>query len=207
MHLYRKALTPSCDIRKSLLEMKFLIVGLGNIGEEYEGTRHNIGFMVLDRLAALNNVKFSMDRYAYWCEIKCRGHLLELIKPTTYMNDSGKAVRYWLDKEKIPVERCLVVVDDLALEPGQLRMKSGGSAGGHNGLTNIEALIGTQAYPRLRFGIGSKFHKGQQIDYVLGRFSPQDLDAVEPKIDIACEMIQSFAFAGITNTMNAFNNK
>ncbi len=187
--------------------MKFLIVGLGNIGAEYEGTRHNIGFMVLDRLAAESGLKFSMDRYAYWCEAKCKGHLLELIKPTTYMNDSGKAVRYWLEKEKIPVERCLVVVDDLALDPGQLRMKSGGSAGGHNGLANIETLIGTQAYPRLRFGIGSNFHKGQQIDYVLGQFSRQDMEAVEPKIDMACEMIKSFACAGITNTMNAFNNK
>lgn len=187
--------------------MKFLIVGLGNIGAEYEGTRHNIGFMVLDRLAAESGVKFSMDRYAYWCETKCKGHLLELIKPTTYMNDSGKAVRYWLDKEKIPVERCLVVVDDLALDPGQLRMKSGGSAGGHNGLANIEALIGTQAYPRLRFGIGSNFHKGGQIDYVLGPFSRQDMESVEPKMDVACEMIRSFACAGITNTMNAFNNK
>ena len=187
--------------------MKFVIVGLGNIGAEYEMTRHNIGFMVLDRLAAQNNTKFAMDRYAYWAEIKCRNHYLELIKPTTYMNESGKAVRYWLEHEKVPVERCLVVVDDLALELGQLRMKSGGSAGGHNGLSNIEALIGTQAYPRLRFGIGHKFHKGQQIDYVLVNFSPQDMAIVEPKIDIACEMIASFACAGIANTMNLFNNK
>lgn len=187
--------------------MKFLIVGLGNIGAEYEGTRHNIGFMVLDRLAAENGVKFHMDRHAYWSEIKYKGHLLELIKPTTYMNESGKAVRYWLEQEKIPVERCLIVVDDLALEPGQLRMKSGGSAGGHNGLSNINLILGTQNYPRLRFGIGSNFHKGQQIDYVLGKFTPQDLALVEPKIDIACEMIKSFVFAGIANTMNTFNNK
>lgn len=187
--------------------MKFLIVGLGNIGTEYEGTRHNVGFMVLDKLAAESGVKFSMERYAYWAEIKCKGHLLELIKPTTYMNDSGKAVRYWLENEKIPIDRCLVVVDDLALEPGQLRMKSGGSAGGHNGLGNIEQLLGTQAYPRLRFGIGSEFAKGRQIDYVLGRFSPQDWDAVEPKLLVACDMIKSFACAGIANTMNAYNNK
>lgn len=187
--------------------MKFVIVGLGNIGAEYEMTRHNIGFMVLDRLASQNNTRFAMERYAYWAEIKCRNHYLELIKPTTYMNESGKAVRYWLEHEKVPVERCLVVVDDLALELGQLRMKSGGSAGGHNGLSNIEALIGTQAYPRLRFGIGHKFHKGQQIDYVLGKFTPQDMDIVEPKIDMACEMIASFACAGIANTMNLFNNK
>lgn len=187
--------------------MKFLIVGLGNIGADYEGTRHNIGFMVLDKLAAESGVKFSMDRHAYWCETKCKGHLLELIKPTTYMNESGKAVRYWLEQEKIPVERCLVVVDDLALDLGTLRMKSGGSAGGHNGLTNIETLIGTQAYPRLRFGIGNNFPKGGQIDYVLGKFSRQDLEVIEPKIDTACEMIKSFVCAGITNTMNTYNNK
>ena len=187
--------------------MKYLVVGLGNIGAEYADTRHNIGFMVLDRLAAENGAKFAMERYAYWTEIKCKGHLLELIKPTTYMNESGKAVRYWLEQEKIPVERCLVVVDDLALEPGQLRMKANGSAGGHNGLSNIEALIGTRDYPRLRFGIGNKFHKGQQIDYVLGKFSPQDLDIIGPRIDMACEMIKSFVLAGITTTMNQFNNK
>ena len=187
--------------------MKFLIVGLGNIGADYEGTRHNAGFMVLDKLAAECGVNFSMDRYAYWAEAKCKGHLLELIKPTTYMNDSGKAVRYWLEQEKIPVERCLVVVDDLALEPGRLRMKKGGSAGGHNGLGNIEALLVTQAYPRLRFGIGSNFSKGRQIDYVLGKFTPQDLALVEPKLEIACEMIKSFACAGLEITMNTYNNK
>lgn len=188
--------------------MKFLIVGLGNIGAEYENTRHNIGFMVVDKLAADNGARFAMDRYAYWTEIRCKGgHTLVMIKPTTYMNESGKAVRYWMEREKIPVERILVVVDDLALEPGQLRMKAGGSAGGHNGLSNINLLIGTQNYPRLRFGIGSNFHKGQQIDYVLGKFSAQDLPLIEPKIDIAGEMIKSFAFAGIANTMNTFNNK
>ena len=187
--------------------MKFLVVGLGNIGSEYEGTRHNAGFMVLDKFAAGKGVRFSMERYAYWAETKCRGHLVELIKPTTYMNESGKAVRYWLEAEKVPVENCLVVVDDIALDPGQLRMKAGGSAGGHNGLADIEQMIGTRNYPRLRFGIGSRFSRGRQIDYVLGRFTPEDLALVEPKLLTACEMIESFICSGITHAMNEFNNK
>lgn len=187
--------------------MKFLIVGLGNIGREYEGTRHNIGFMVVDHLAAASGASFTGDRYASVATMRCRGHQLILIKPSTYMNLSGKAVHYWLTKEKIDVNRCLVVVDDLALETGQLRMKSGGSDGGHNGLAHIAETLGTTAFPRLRFGIGHNFAKGFQIEYVLGRFEKAEAEAVEAKLDTACEMIQSFAFAGIERTMNAYNNK
>ncbi len=187
--------------------MKFLIVGLGNIGAEYEGTRHNIGFMVADRLAASAGAAFTSDRYASVTTVRCKGHQLILIKPSTYMNLSGKAVHYWLAKEKIDIDRCLVIVDDLALETGQLRMKSGGSDGGHNGLANIAELLGTTAFPRLRFGIGRNFPRGGQIDYVLGRFEAADQELIEPKLDTACEMIKSFACAGIERTMNAYNNK
>lgn len=198
---------PKEEAAEKTTEMKFLIVGLGNIGAEYEGTRHNIGFMVADRLAASAGAAFTSDRYASVATVRCKGHQLILIKPSTYMNLSGKAVNYWLSKEKIDVERCLVVVDDLALETGQLRMKSGGSDGGHNGLANIAELLGTTAFPRLRFGIGRNFPRGGQIDYVLGRFEAAEQELIEPKLDTACEMIKSFACAGIERTMNAYNNK
>ena len=185
----------------------FLVVGLGNIGAEYADTRHKRGFMVWDAWAQASNTVFSSDRYGSRAEVSFKGRKFVLIKPSTYMNLSGKAVRYWMNELKLPLENLLVISDDLNLPFGTLRLRKGGSAGGHNGLSNIEALIGTQAYPRLRFGIGHKFHKGQQIDYVLGKFTPQDMDIVEPKIDMACEMIASFACAGIANTMNLFNNK
>ncbi|MEG1571938.1 MAG: aminoacyl-tRNA hydrolase [Bacteroidales bacterium] len=187
--------------------MKYLIVGLGNIGAEYENTRHNIGFMVLDQLAKETEAKFEVDRYAFRAEVKYKGRTLILIKPTTFMNLSGKAVRYWMETEKIPIENCLVVVDDLALDVGVLRMKSSGSAGGHNGLTHIEEILKTKQYPRLRFGIGANFAKGFQIEYVLNKFSKQENEIVLPKIEMACEMIKSFSCVGVAMTMNAFNNK
>lgn len=187
--------------------MKFLIVGLGNIGREYDLTRHNIGFMVADRLAASVEAAFTSDRYASVATVRCKGHQLVVIKPSTYMNLSGKAVHYWLTKEKIEVANCLVVVDDLALETGQLRMKTGGSDGGHNGLAHIAETLGTTAFPRLRFGIGHNFAKGFQIEYVLGRFETAEAELIAPKLDTACEMIKSFACAGIERTMNAYNNK
>lgn len=187
--------------------MKYLIVGLGNIGEEYAHTRHNIGFDTLDAFAEASNVVFTTKRYGDVAEVRLRGHQLVLLKPSTYMNLSGNAVRYWMQQEKIGVEQLLVIVDDLALTFGTLRLKGKGSAGGHNGLKNIEAMIGTQGYARLRFGIGSEFNRGGQIDFVLGRFSGEDEKLKKERIEVVCEMIKSFCLAGLQVTMNQFNNK
>ena len=188
--------------------MKYLIVGLGNVGREYEGTRHNIGFMVLDNLIKESKeISFSLERHAFRAEMRWKGRTMILIKPTTYMNLSGKAVKYWLDKEKIPIENILVIVDDLALPVGSLRMKKSGSDGGHNGLHDIIYTLASDAFTRLRFGIGNNFSKGRQVDYVLNPFSTEDLSVVEPKIEQACEMIRSFITVGVEKTMNAFNNK
>ena len=187
--------------------MKYLIVGLGNIGSEYDGTRHNIGFSVLDALAKASNVIFEDKRYGFVGEMKVKGQQLVLLTPSTYMNLSGNAVRYWMNKENIPVERTLIIVDDLALPLGTLRMKPSGSDAGHNGLKHIAATLGTQAYPRLRFGIGNDFPKGGQVDFVLGHFSAEEQDALKERIEMAGEMIKSFCLAGINITMNQFNKK
>lgn len=187
--------------------MKYLIVGLGNIGSEYDGTRHNIGFSVLDALAKASNVIFEDKRYGAVGSLSLKGQQLILLKPSTYMNLSGNAVRYWMTKENIPVERILIVVDDLALPLGALRMKPSGSDAGHNGLKHIAATLGTQAYPRLRFGIGNDFPKGGQVDYVLGKFSEEEQEAMRERIELACEMIKSFCLAGIAITMNQYNKK
>ncbi|MBR7167246.1 MAG: aminoacyl-tRNA hydrolase [Bacteroidales bacterium] len=187
--------------------MKYLIVGLGNIGSEYEDTRHNIGFMVLDRLVKGTDCKFEIQRHAYTAEMRHKGRTLLLIKPTTYMNLSGKALNYWMKTEKIPIENVLVIVDDIALPVGTIRIKKKGSAGGHNGLGNIEETLGHSDYARLRFGIGDNFSRGRQIDYVLGKFSTEELITIDPQIDKACEAIKTFATMGIDRTMNFFNNK
>lgn len=187
--------------------MKYLIVGLGNIGSDYVNTRHNIGFMVLDRLISNANVGFVTERYAGYSELTVRGRKLILIKPTTYMNLSGKAVKYWMDMEKIPLENILVVVDDLALDTGVLRLKKGGSAGGHNGLSNINEILNTDKYARLRIGIGGNYPKGRQVDYVLEKFSDNEAKILDPKLDVACDMIKSFVAVGADQTMNAFNNR
>ena len=187
--------------------MKYLIVGLGNIGAEYEGSRHNSGFMVADRLAKDLGCSFELSRHAYRAEAKYKGRTLVIIKPTTYMNLSGKAVKYWMTTEKIQIENVLVIVDDLALPVGTLRLKGKGGAGGHNGLTDIEQCLGTQDYARLRVGIGDNFSRGKQIDYVLGKFSEGDLAAINEKTDTACEIVKSFATIGIERTMNYFNKK
>ncbi len=187
--------------------MKYLIVGLGNIGPEYQNTRHNIGFKVLDALAKASNLVFTSRRYGDICEMKLKGRTLILLKPSTYMNLSGNAVRYWLQQENIPVEKLLVVVDDLALPLGSLRMKPRGSDAGHNGLKHIQEILGTDVYPRLRFGIGNEFPRGMQVDYVLGEFSLEEEKEVEPKIDQACSMIKSFCLAGMGLTMNQYNKK
>jgi PTH1 family peptidyl-tRNA hydrolase len=185
--------------------MKFLIVGLGNIGAEYELTRHNIGFLILDQLADQFNAPFELDRHGYKAQFKYKGKQITLIKPTTYMNLSGKATNYWLAALKIPKEKMLIVTDDLALPFGTLRMRAKGSNAGHNGLKSIEALTGGANYPRLRFGIGNDFKHGQQIDFVLEKFSSEEFDNLEPLIKKSCEMVLSFCAIGINQTMNQFN--
>ncbi|MGM9806325.1 MAG: aminoacyl-tRNA hydrolase [Candidatus Aphodosoma sp.] len=187
--------------------MKFLIVGLGNIGNEYAHTRHNIGFDTLDALAEASNVVFEDKRYGAVGEMRLKGHQLILLKPSTYMNLSGNAVRYWMQQEKIPVGQLLVVVDDLALPFGALRLKGKGSDAGHNGLKNIQELIGTQSFARLRFGIGSDFRPGGQVDYVLGHFPKELEDEKRQRIGVACEIIRTFCLAGIQVAMNTYNNK
>ena len=187
--------------------MKYLIVGLGNIGNEYEGTRHNIGFTVLDAFAKASNTVFADKRYGYVAETSCRGRKLILLKPSTYMNLSGNAVRYWMQAEKIPLENVLVIVDDLALPVGALRLKGQGSDGGHNGLKHIATTLGTTSYARLRFGIGNDFSKGRQVDFVLGSFDSEEQKVIEEQVVTAGEIIKSFCFSGIARTMNQFNKK
>ena len=187
--------------------MKYLIVGLGNIGNEYEMTRHNIGFRVLDALAKASNLVFTDSRYGAISELKVKGRTLILLKPSTYMNLSGNAVRYWMQSEKIPLEHVFVVVDDLALPFGTLRVKPRGSDAGHNGLKHIQQILGTDSYSRLRFGIGNDYPKGAQIDYVLGRFKPEEEEVLPAKLERSAEIIKSFCLSGIQITMNHFNNK
>ncbi len=187
--------------------MKFLIVGLGNIGAEYADTRHNIGFKVLDALAEASNISFTTARYGDVATLRSRGHQLTLLKPSTYMNLSGKAVRYWLEVEKIPVENLLVIVDDIALPFGTFRMRTKGSAGGHNGLKNISELLGTEAYSRIRFGIGGDFARGHQVDYVLGEWSTEEREAMRDRLKYFGDAILSFAAIGPERTMNLFNKK
>jgi PTH1 family peptidyl-tRNA hydrolase len=185
--------------------MKYLIVGLGNIGEEYKNTRHNIGFTVLDALAMASNTFFTDKRYGAVCRLKYKGRELFLLKPSTYMNLSGNSVSYWLKKENIPVENMLVIVDDLALPTGTIRMRPKGSDGGHNGLAHISTVLSTTEYPRIRIGIGNGFSKGKQVDYVLGTWQPEEKKIMEDRIAIVIEMIKSFAFTGLERTMTAFN--
>lgn len=188
-------------------QMNFLIVGLGNIGNEYAQTRHNIGFRVLDALAKASNLVFEDKRYGAVTTLKVKNQTLTLLKPSTYMNLSGNAVRYWMNEKKIPLENVLVVVDDLSLPFGQLRMRPGGSEAGHNGLKHISSVLGTQQYARLRFGIGNDFPRGGQVDFVLGEFTDEDLKTMNERLELAGEMVKSFALSGIQFTMNHFNKK
>ena len=185
---------------------KFLIVGLGNPGSEYHETRHNAGWMVVDSLAQEAGVTWQDKRYGFVAEMSVKGRKLFLLKPTTYMNLSGNAVRYWLEKENIATERLLVIVDDLALPLGKMRLKGSGSNGGHNGLGHIQQLIGQQ-YARLRMVIGSEFTQGHQVDWVLGKFSDEDKQVLNPCIDTAREIIKSFVLQGVDRTMNQYNKK
>lgn len=185
--------------------MKHLIVGLGNIGPEYVGTRHNIGFRILDALAGASNISFQDRRYGFVAHMRVKNQELVLLKPSTYMNLSGNAVRYWMNEEKIPLENVLVLVDDLSLPVGTIRIRQGGSDAGHNGLKHIAQVLGTQAYNRLKFGIGNEYPRGGQIDFVLGRFSPDDEKLVDERVPAACEAIKAYALSGIAFAMNHYN--
>jgi peptidyl-tRNA hydrolase, PTH1 family len=187
--------------------MNFLIVGLGNIGNEYAHTKHNIGFDVVDDMVSDTDVLFKTERYGDIAELKVKNHILTLLKPSTYMNLSGHAVRYWMQAKKIPLENVLIVVDDVALPFGSLRMRPGGSDAGHNGLKHIHATLGTDHYARLRFGIGNDFPKGHQIDYVLGGWSAVQLETLPERITMAGEIIKSFCLSGIQRTMNDYNKR
>ena len=187
--------------------MKYLIVGLGNIGTEYQDTRHNIGFTILDALARASNVFFEDKRYGFVTQVKLKGRTLVLLKPSTFMNLSGHALRYWMQKEKIEIENVLILVDDIALPFGTLRLKPQGSDAGHNGLKNIQDILGHNTYARLRFGIGNNFPKGYQVEYVLGRWDEEEQKLLPERVDKAIEMIKSFCLAGMQLTMTQFNNK
>lgn len=194
--------------KEEILDMKkFLIVGLGNIGEKYENTRHNIGFKILDYLAKSEDFKFETNKLGDTATYKIKGRSLTLLKPSTYMNLSGKAIKYWLEKEKIPLENLLVITDDLNLPFGTLRIKTKGSHGGHNGLKDTQDILQTINYNRFRFGISDAFAKGKQVDYVLGNWSEEENLKLKERLDKSIEVIKSFTLAGINTTMNQFNGK
>lgn len=186
---------------------KFLIVGLGNIGPDYVDTRHNIGFMVADRLAEDAGVAFSSCRYGDMARFNVKNCQLLVLKPSTFMNLSGVAVRFWMNKEKLPLENLLVVVDDLALPLGKIRLRAGGSDGGHNGLRNIADQLGTNKYARLRMGIGNEFSQGHQIDFVLGKFDDEEMNMLKERIELAADAVRTFALSGLSFTMTHFNGK
>lgn len=185
---------------------KFLIVGLGNIGAEYANTRHNIGFDVVNTLVLKHGGSFKVDRLAYVAEIKFKGKQLICICPTTYMNLSGRAFKYWLDKTKVPVENTLTILDDIALPLDKIRLRPSGSDAGHNGLKDIQNILGTDKYPKLRFGIGNQYPKGMQADFVLGKWRKEEIPLVQRKIEKCIEVIESFVTAGIEQTMTVYNN-
>ena len=186
---------------------KFLIVGLGNIGSEYANTRHNIGFKILDYVANAEGISFQPQKLGDVAELKIKGRTLLLLKPNTYMNLSGKAVNYWLEKEKIEKENLLVITDDLNLAFGTIRIKTKGTDGGHNGLKNIQLLLNSSEYPRFRFGISDAFKKGKQVDYVLGEWDSAEKEQLKERLALSAEIIKSFALAGLNSTMNTFNGK
>lgn len=186
---------------------KFLIVGLGNIGAEYVNTRHNIGFKIVDFLAKKEGINFETVKLGALAEYKLKGRTFLLLKPNTYMNLSGKAVKYWMDKENIPLDNVLIITDDLNLSFGKIRIRKKGSDGGHNGLKSIHATLNTTDYTRFRFGISDEFKKGKQIDYVLGEWDAEEKAALPERLELASEIIKSFGTAGLENTMTAFNGK
>jgi peptidyl-tRNA hydrolase, PTH1 family len=185
--------------------MKYLIVGLGNIGSEYANTRHNIGFNVVDAFAKASTTSFKTDRYGDVCEVKFKGRTFVLLKPSTYMNLSGKAVNYWMQQTKVPLSKLLIVTDDLALPVGKIRVRAKGSDGGHNGLKSIQEILGTSAYPRLRFGVGNEFSKGRQVDFVLGEWTSEEEKIIEPQIEKAVKAVQAFGTMQFSMVMTNFN--
>lgn len=187
--------------------MKYLVFGLGNIGSEYSETRHNVGFKILDELASSSGIFFAPDKLASRAVVKFKGRQIILLKPSTFMNLSGKAVNYWMQKEKVPIERVLILTDDIALPFGKLRVRGKGSDGGHNGLKNINQVLGGNVYARLRFGVGSAFNEGAQVNFVLGEWSADEKKALEERLSVCAELIKSFATAGLAQTMNSYNNK
>lgn len=184
---------------------KYLIIGLGNIGAEYEGTRHNAGFEIADAFVKKHSGSWHLDRLAMVSDVKIKGRQVWVIKPTTFMNLSGRAFRYWMDKEKIPVENTLTLVDDLAIALNKMRLRPSGSHAGHNGLKDIEAILGHNNYPRLRFGIGNQFSKGRQVDFVLGKWTPAERPVIDRKVEAAAELVQDFTLMGIDFAMNKHN--
>jgi PTH1 family peptidyl-tRNA hydrolase len=202
LHLFKK------NKQEDTIPMKkFLIVGLGNIGSEYANTRHNIGFKVLDYIANQEGISFQTVKLGEIAELKIKGRTLLLLKPNTYMNLSGKAVKYWLEKENIEKENMLVITDDLNLAFGTIRIKTKGSDGGHNGLKNIQLLLNSTEYPRFRFGISDAFKKGQQVNYVLGEWDIEEKEKLKERLQLSEEIVKSFALAGLNNTMNTYNGK
>lgn len=198
-HLFRK--------KETLKMKKFLVIGLGNIGTEYVNTRHNIGFKIVDFFANKENINFQTVKLGDLAEIRIKGRTILLLKPNTYMNLSGKAVKYWMEKENIEKENILVITDDLNLSFGTIRIKTKGSDGGHNGLKNIQQTLNTSEYPRFRFGISDEFKKGQQVNYVLGEWTDDEKEKLKERLEVSTEIIKSFALAGLNNTMNLFNGK
>lgn len=198
-HLFRK--------KETLKMKKFLVIGLGNIGTEYVNTRHNIGFKIVDFFANKENINFQTVKFGDLAEIRIKGRTILLLKPNTYMNLSGKAVKYWMEKENIEKENILVITDDLNLSFGTIRIKTKGSDGGHNGLKNIQQTLNTSEYPRFRFGISDEFKKGQQANYVLGEWTDDEKEKLKERLEVSTEIIKSFALAGLNNTMNLFNGK
>ena len=186
---------------------KFLIIGLGNVGDSYRNTRHNIGFKILDALVSASNISFETNRYADTSKLKIKGRTVILVKPTTFMNLSGKAVNYYIQSEKIEPENLLIITDDLALPFGTLRMRTKGSDGGHNGLKHIILTLNSSTFSRIRFGVGNEFSKGKQVDYVLGQWSNEEESALTERVDTAIEMIKSFVMVGAAQTMTLFNGK
>ena len=206
MNWLKKLFTTTAIVENTKGMKKHLIVGLGNIGPEYVNTRHNIGFKILDYVAQKENVSFQTAKLGAVTEYHVKGKKLILLKPNTYMNLSGKAVKYWMDKEKIPIENSLTVVDEIALPLDKLRLRKGGSDAGHNGLRDIQNILGTDEYPKLRFGIGNNFRKGMQVDYVLNKWFKEEMPIVKIKIEKCVEVIESFATIGIDKTMSLINN-
>ncbi|WP_299058832.1 aminoacyl-tRNA hydrolase [uncultured Polaribacter sp.] len=186
---------------------KFLIVGLGNIGDTYTNTRHNIGFKILDEVAEEHNVTFETDKLGDITNFRFKGKTFILLKPSTFMNLSGKAVKYWMDKEKIALENILIVTDDVNIDFGTIRLKAKGSAGGHNGLKDIQEKLNTQQYARFRFGVGGNYSKGRQVDFVLGTWNKEETSQLIERLPISAKAITSFGIAGLSNTMNTFNGK